>query len=84
MTLGLQEEDFLTYMFGFQDSQGLEDVPKAVATIVGAEEQLSAVNRGFRLGGTEAGIAAALLCRLRFRRNLLNVRFFYMRLGNLF
>ena len=63
-------------MFGFQDSDGLVDVPKAVATIVGAEEQLSAVQRGSRPGETEAGVAAAMLCRLRFRRNLLNVRLF--------
>ncbi len=73
MTPSPQEEDFLAYMFGFQDSRGLEDVPQAVAAIVGVEEQLSAVHRGSRSAGAEAGVAAALLCRLRFRRNLLNV-----------
>ncbi len=64
-------------MFGFQDSKGLEDVPKAVAALTGAEEQLEAMRGSSRpaAGHSEAErrAALALLCRLRFRRNLLNV-----------
>jgi hypothetical protein len=71
-----QEEDFIAYMFGFQDSQGLEDVPKAVAAIVMAEEQQSAIHRRPKPGvgsETDRRVVPAMLCRMRFRRNLLNV-----------
>ena len=58
----------MAYMFGFQDSRGLTDIAHAVADLSFAEEQLSALPRSH-----PDGSAAALLLRLRFRRNLLNV-----------
>ena len=68
----VQEEDFIAYMFGFQDSKGAPDIPKAVAELLVAEEQL-------RLSGTgqpAQDITTALIMRLRFRRTLLDVSLF--------
>ena len=68
----MQEEDFIAYMFGFQDSQGVPDIPKAVAELAGVEEHLPVSGAGS--GKQDQAVVAALLMRLRFRRNLLNVR----------
>lgn len=73
-----QEEDFIAYMFGFQDSSGLADIPSAVAETTLAEEQLSANRQSphssdTHQNGVSGVLVTALLARLRFRRNLLNV-----------
>lgn len=73
----LQEDDFIAYMFGFQDSQGLADIPKAVADLLLAEEQLSALPVKNIMNKE---LNTALIVRLRFRRNFLNVRSFLQEL----
>ena len=64
-------------MFGFHDSSGMSDMPRAVAEISLAEEQLTAIQQ---LTATKSGresssqaFVTAMLVRLKFRRNLLNV-----------
>ena len=69
----MQEEDFIAYMFGFQDSKGAPDIRKAVAELANVEEQLPTTGGG--INEKDQSIIAALLARLRFRRNLLNVSF---------
>ncbi len=64
-------------MFGFQDSKGTPDIPQSVAELATLEEQLpvSGAGAGIEGGAGEGEQAAliALLPRLRFRKNLLNV-----------
>ena len=62
-----QEEDFIAYMFGFQDSNGASDIPKAVAGLEVVEERLSGSAKPIQ------AVTAAQIVRLRFRRTLLEV-----------
>ena len=68
----------MPYMFNFQHSSGLKDIPRAIAGITLAEDRLTALQRATQPPATEhatqeRACAAALLARLRFRKHYLQV-----------
>lgn len=74
----MQEEDLLPYLFGFTVTQGLADLPLALSEMETAEERLLAIRQASKPAAAdvadELAFAEAALCRLRFRKHLLQVQ----------